>query len=108
MHVFHLSPQGNDKWSGRLARPARNGRDGPWATLASARDRLRQLRATGEVAGPVTVLVQDGLYELKETVKFGPEDSHTRYVAAPGANPVFDGGEHLTGWKVGERNGRTE
>ena len=30
------------------------------------------------------------------------------YRAAPGARPVFDGGEPLTGWKVGRRNGRTE
>lgn len=108
MDVFHLSPQGNDNWSGRFARSARNRRDGPWATLAGARDQLRRLRATGKLTGPATVLVHDGVYELGETVKFDPEDSHTRFQAAPGAAPVFDGGERLSGWKVGERNGRTE
>jgi hypothetical protein len=30
------------------------------------------------------------------------------FAAAPRAKPVFDGGERLTGWTVGERNGRTE
>lgn len=41
-------------------------------------------------------------------VAFDPEDSHTTYTAAPGAAPVFDGGEVLTGWKVGTRNGHAE
>jgi hypothetical protein len=108
MHVFHLSPKGNDKWSGCFARPARNHRDGPWATLAGARDHLRALRTAGKVTGPVTVLVQDGRYALTETVAFNQHDSHTHFTAAPRAQPVFDGGELLTGWKVGERNGRTE
>jgi len=57
---------------------------------------------------PVTVQVHDGRYELSETVDFTPLDSHTHYEAAPKANPVFDGGQQLTGLKVGERNGRTE
>ncbi len=108
MHVFHLSPKGNDNWSGRRARPASSRRDGPWATLSGARDALRKLRSAGEIEGPVTVLIQDGVYEQKETVQFTPADSFTRYAAAPGAAPVFDGGERLTGWKVGVRNGRTE
>ncbi len=89
-------------------RPARNHRDGPWATLAGARDNLRALRTAGKISGPVTVVIQDGRYALSETVQFNHTDSHTRYLAAPGAAPVFDGGELLTGWKVGERNGRTE
>ncbi len=108
MHVFHLSPRGNDNWSGRVARPAPKRRDGPWATLAGARDQLRALRAAGTVTGPVTVLVQDGRYAQTATVTFNAADSHTHYTAAPGAAPVFDGGEVLTGWQVGVRNGRTE
>lgn len=100
MNTYHLSPRGNDQHPGTAARP--------WATLASARDHLRRLRAAGEVTGPVTVRVADGVYPLRETVVFGPEDSHTRVVAAPGAKPVFDGGEILSGWQVGEREGRVE
>jgi hypothetical protein len=108
MQVFHLSPQGNDQWTGRLATPARNRRDGPWATLAGARDNLRALRAAGKLNEAATVQVQHGHYALKETVDFTPLDSHTHYEAAPKAAPVFDGGEQLTDWKVGQRNGRTE
>ncbi len=100
MHVFHVSPRGKDTNPGTVQRP--------WATLAGARDQLRRLRAAGRVEGPAQVNVHDGHYELAETVRFTPADSHTRYVAAPRARPVFDGGQLLTGWTVGERNGRTE
>ncbi|MFI5355878.1 MAG: right-handed parallel beta-helix repeat-containing protein [Opitutales bacterium] len=100
MTTFHLAPRGRDRAAGT--------RQQPWGTLAGARDNLRALRAAGRLTGEATVLVHAGTYPLKETVKFTPADSHTRYVAAPGAAPVFDGGERLTGWQVGERNGRTE
>ena len=100
MQTFHLSPRGRDTAPGSLQRP--------WRTLAGARDKLRRLRASGKVTGPVKVLVHDGRYELTETVAFTSLDSHTHYAAALRARPVFDGGQRLTGWKVGERNGRTE
>src|SRR4051812_6206912 len=100
MHVFHLSPRGRDSAPGSASRP--------WATLAGARDNLRKLRASEKISGPVTVQVHAGRYGQSATVYFNHLDSHTRYVAAPGAAPVFDGGELLTGWKVGQRNGRTE
>ncbi len=100
MHVFHLSPRGRDSAPGSASRP--------WATLTGARDNLRRLRAAGRATGPATVQVHAGSYELADTVRFDHTDSHTRYAAAPGAKPVFDGGERLTGWKVGRRNGRTE
>jgi hypothetical protein len=100
MPAFHLSPRGRDRAAGTQT--------SPWRTLAGARDNLRALRAAGKLTGSATVLIHDGSYELAETVTFGPEDAHTRYAAAPRAHPVFDGGEKLTGWKVGQRNGRTE
>ncbi|MCC6416464.1 MAG: right-handed parallel beta-helix repeat-containing protein, partial [Opitutaceae bacterium] len=100
MNTFHLSPRGRDQAAGT--------KTSPWGTLAGARDNLRALRAAGKLTGPATVVIRDGTYRLRETVAFGPEDSHTTYTAAPGATPVFDGGEVLTGWKVGERNGRAE
>ena len=100
MHVFHLSPRGRDSAPGTVTRP--------WATLAGARNNLRQLRAAGKLTDPVTVQVHAGRYEQAETVHFDHTDSHTRFAAAPGASPVFDGAEQLTGWKVGTRNGRTE
>ncbi len=100
MSTFHLSPRGRDSAPGSAQRP--------WATLAGARDNLRRLRATGKITGPVTVLVHDGRYTQAETAAFNHTDSHTCYAAATGASPVFDGGEQLTGWTVGVRNGRAE
>ncbi|MEO6874983.1 MAG: right-handed parallel beta-helix repeat-containing protein [Opitutaceae bacterium] len=100
MHVFHLSPRGRDSAPGSASHP--------WATLSGARDNLRKLRAVGKLTDPVTVQVHAGRYEQTAPVQFNETDSHTRYVAAPGATPVFDGGEKLTGWVVGQRNGRTE
>jgi hypothetical protein len=108
MNTFFLSPEGNDRWTGSLSAPNRSRRNGPWATLAGARDNLRTLRATGKVSGPVTLLIQDGRYELRKTVEFAQEDSYLQIKAAPRAHPVMDGGEWLEGWTVGERNGRTE
>ncbi|HRR67609.1 MAG TPA: hypothetical protein P5063_08195, partial [Methanomassiliicoccales archaeon] len=40
VEVF-VSPQGNDRWSGRLAAPNRSRTDGPFATLERARDAVR-------------------------------------------------------------------
>ena len=39
---YHVSPRGNDAWSGRLSDP--NATDGPFATLERARDAIRALR----------------------------------------------------------------
>jgi len=100
MTPFHLSPSGRDTASGSLERP--------WATLGGARDNIRKLRAAGKVDGAATVLVHAGRYPLRAPVAFGPADSETRYASAPRARPVFDGGERITGWKVGVRNGRVE
>jgi hypothetical protein len=38
---FFVSPRGNDAWSGKLAEPGSN--DGPFATIARARDVVRSL-----------------------------------------------------------------
>lgn len=98
--TYHLSPLGRDNAPGTAKQP--------WLTLTGARDNLRKLRAAAKLIGPATVQIHDGTYAITETVVFTPEDSHTSYVAAPKVNPVFDGGQKLTGWKVGERNGRVE
>lgn len=79
---FHLSPTGDDANDG-LAPKKRTTRSGPWATLGGARDALRKLRAGGKLAGPATVLIQDGTYRMTEPIAFGPEDSQTTFAAAP-------------------------
>ncbi len=115
--VLHVSPQGDDRWSGRASTPNADRTDGPLATLVGARDRIRSLRgqalkgmtSTEQVAqidGPVTVLMQDGVYPVNKPIRFGPEDDvPVTYRAAGKARPVIDGGLRLTGWEIARING---
>jgi len=103
--ILHVAPDGNDSHSGRFARPTADGRDGPLASLAGARDRLRELRAkTGRLEAPVRVQLADGTYGIAKTLLFEPVDSGTAecpvtYEAAKGARPVISGARVITGWK---------
>jgi hypothetical protein len=78
----------------------------PFATLARARDAVRQLRKAG-VERDVVVLIRGGSYQLYETVVFGLEDSApegcaTIYAAFPGERPVLSAGAPVEGWKKRE------
>jgi hypothetical protein len=78
----------------------------PFATLARARDAVRQLNAGGPPKATVTVLVRGGTYLLKETLVFGPEDSGSPqrrivYAAYPEETPVLSSGREIGGWKPG-------
>ncbi len=75
--------------------------DGPLATLQGARDLLRKLDHTREVAN-VTVL--EGVYEISSPLEFLPQDGGTAefpvtYRAVKGAKPIFCGGRSIAGWK---------
>ena len=54
---FYVSTKGNDAWSGRLSGPNREGTDGPFATLAKARDAVRSLKRTFP-ASDIRVLIR--------------------------------------------------
>jgi hypothetical protein len=94
MSHFQLSPTGDD-----------SAPEGPWATLAGARDALRRLRAAGRFRGHATVQIAAGHYPLSEPVAFGPADGHTTYRAAEG-DVVFDGGRALNGFTETTHQGR--
>ncbi|MBE0542786.1 MAG: hypothetical protein IH623_15625, partial [Verrucomicrobia bacterium] len=49
--VIHVSPRGDDAWSGIPAKPNADKTDGPVATLAGARDALRKARGGRPPAG---------------------------------------------------------
>ena len=52
---FYVSPGGNDSWSGTLASPNKDLTDGPFKTIAKARDAVRGKLAediTKEFRGP--------------------------------------------------------
>ncbi len=105
--VLHLSPEGNDRWSGRLAAPNPERTDGPVASLEGARDAVRRLRAgSAGLPGPVRVRIAGGTYTVTQPVLFTPQDSGTpecpvTYEAAPGARPVFSGGVRISGFAPG-------
>lgn len=102
--IVHVSPSGDDSWSGLLAAPNTGRTDGPLATLGAARDRLRGLR--GGTASPcrVRVLIQPGTYYLPETLVLEPRDSGTAespivWASAGGEAPVISAGRPLGGWQ---------
>ncbi|MGB9689392.1 right-handed parallel beta-helix repeat-containing protein [Thermogutta sp.] len=93
--VLHVAPHGNDAHSGTA--------DAPLASLAAARDRIRQIRKEQSLPrGGITVLVHRGIYRMSETLELTEEDSGTAdspivYRAADNETPVFTGGTVLTG-----------
>jgi len=100
--TIYVSPDGNDKWSGRLAEANDRKTDGPVASLVAARDALRKLKG----AGANTVIVAPGRYRMTRTlvltdIDSGTEKSPIVYRAADGAKPVFSGGRKITGFKRG-------
>jgi Right handed beta helix region/GH141 insertion domain len=106
---LYVAPNGNDHWSGRMASPNAARTDGPLASLAGARDRIRRVRASATPPpGAVTVHIRGGTYRLSSPWVLAPEDSGTAsapvaYVAEPGQHPAFSGGRVLTGF---HRHGR--
>lgn len=112
--TLHVAPNGDDAWSGQLARPNADRSDGPLATLAGARNAVRKERMKSvkgvKETRPIIVSVADGTYPLEETLVFEPQDSGTAdapiiYRAADGAKPMFSGGRKIEGF-VADQNGR--
>jgi len=106
---FFVSPRGHDEWSGKPADPGNN--DGPFATVARAREAVRVLLKTEKAPRRVRVVLRGGTYYLDSPMEFGPEDSGTEkapviYAAAAGEKVVLSGGRSLEGGRWGEVNGR--
>ncbi len=98
-----VSPRGNDSWSGTLAEPNSDNADGPLATLAGARDKLRSLKQQGPLAEGAVVSIAEGVYRIDAPIEFTPDDSGTAtapiiYRATP-STAIISGGRALTGWK---------
>ncbi|MGA3325400.1 MAG: right-handed parallel beta-helix repeat-containing protein [Terriglobia bacterium] len=108
---LYVSPEGNDAWSGKLAEPNSAKTDGPFATLARARDAIRSMQAGKPLHKPVTVYLRGGVYTLGAPLVFLPEDSGTAkcpitYAAYPGEKVVLSGGRTITGWKKSAASGQ--
>src|SRR5438309_5729583 len=76
--AFYVAPDGNDAWSGRLLAPDAGKTDGPFATIARARDAVRRLKAAdGGLRQPATVFIRGGTSFLREPMVLTPEYSGT-------------------------------
>jgi hypothetical protein len=89
---------GDDSWSGTLDSPNETQTDGPFRTVARARDAIRQLKADegGTLLDPAIVYIRDGDYYLDLPLVFDPHDSGTpdnpvTYAAYPGESPRLSG-----------------
>ena len=95
-HKLYVAPNGNDNNNGSKTQPL--------ATLTGARNAIRELKNTASFkAQPIWVIVEDGIYVMKEPLVLLPEDSGTAeypivYKAAKGASPVFSGGKKIDGF----------
>jgi hypothetical protein len=100
--IFFVSTDGNDAWSGKLDSPNAEKTDGPFATIARAKDAVRNLQPLSE---PVTVMLRGGQYFLDAPVVFNQKDSGTKdcpitYIAYPGEKPIISGGKKINAdWK---------
>jgi hypothetical protein len=104
--VLHVSPAGDDRWSGLRAEPDARRVDGPLATPQRARDVLRERRRAGDLQRGAEVRVHGGRYRLAEPLVFTPEDSGpVRWTAAAGERPVLSGAVPIEGWRAETRNG---
>lgn len=103
--TLHVATNGNDRWTGKLALPARDGKDGPLATVPAA---LRAARLARQQSGDpegVTILLRGGTHRLVEPLLLKPEDSGSgpyrqlTIAAFPGEQPVLSGGRSISGWR---------
>ena len=109
--TYVVAPDGNDGWSGLLAEPDAARTDGPFVTIARARDAVREARRRGQ-AGPFAVELRGGMHVLGEPLVFTPEDSGTAeapmvYRARGGEKPLISGGRRVTGFVESSLNGVT-
>ena len=68
MSRFYVATNGEDQWSGQLDAPNAEKSDGPFATLARARDAIRQLKLAqgGGLTQPVEIQVRAGTYHMDQ------------------------------------------
>ena len=103
-NAFFVAKNGNDSWSGKLKAPDQAKTDGPFATLARAREAIRALKASNTLSpGGITIYVRGGTYTLDKTFELTALDSGTErfpvlWRAYPGETVKFIGGKTISGF----------
>jgi hypothetical protein len=93
---IYISPNGNDSNSGSY--------DKPLASLTGARDKLREMRKSSQVSGPIEVVALEGEYFMMQPLELTFEDSGTpastlTFTSEPGKKVVFRAGVRVTGFE---------
>ena len=101
--IIYVSTQGRDEWSGLLSEPDADDTDGPVASLARARELVRQALARGE-GEAIEVQVREGPYRLTETLVLGPRDSGSQEKPVvwrnyPGESPILSAALPIREWR---------
>lgn len=86
---FYIAPNGVDSAPGTP--------DAPLATVAHARDLIRQLKQRGPLQAPVRVVLRGGVYPIRQTLRFNAEDAGSEsrpiiYTAQHDENVSLNGG----------------
>jgi len=109
--AVYVSTLGDDSWSGRLPEPKAGTTDGPFATLARAREAVREMKRNSTLPEvSITVFIRGGQYHFTETFTLTGEDSGTpeafiNWRSFPGEEVVFTGGKNLDGFAPVENPG---
>jgi parallel beta helix pectate lyase-like protein len=96
--VLHVAPDGSDAGDGSTEHPFRS--------LEAARNAARSWKrghGSSVPKGSVQIIVHGGAYRVERTLELTAEDSGTAaspvvYMAAPGQQPIFDGGVRIASW----------
>jgi hypothetical protein len=104
--TLYVAVGGDDKWSGRLPAPARDGKDGPLATIPAALKRASEANLRdSDSAGQVNILLRGGTYQIAEPIRILAVDSGVSIdnpltlAAYRKERPILSGGRRIAGWK---------
>ena len=95
--AFFVATDGDDGWSGSLAEPNAERTDGPFATLARARDAVREMKGADNLNEPVSVMVRSGKHYLEDPLVLGSRDR--RHPELPGNLYGLSGRETDSEWR---------
>ncbi|WJH37619.1 right-handed parallel beta-helix repeat-containing protein (plasmid) [Aliirhizobium terrae] len=92
-HIYYVSPDGDDAWSGRLPDPNTAHTDGPFATIERARD-------TARTNGLSIIALAGGDYYLDRSIVFDARDTGLIVTARCNEAPILHGGPLVSGWAM--------
>ena len=94
--TIYVAPNGNDAWSGRVAKP--EGTNGPKATITTALEAARAARRI-KPEGRIEIQLRAGRYQLDSAITIAPTDSNLTLAAYQNERPILSGGRRITEWR---------